>query len=94
VRELRDVIEIAVEVSDKDFIDMEGLPQYFQESLTRPKKIPFIRREELSTMDALEKEYIIYLLKITDSNMTETAKTMGISRSTLYNKIEKYGIPH
>jgi len=94
VKELKDVIEIAVEVSDKDFIDMEGLPQYFQESLARPKKIPFIRREELSTMDALEKEYIVYLLKITDSNMTQTAKTLGISRSTLYNKIEKYHIPH
>lgn len=94
VRELKDVMDMAVEVSDKDFIDMESLPQYFQESLARPKKIPFIRREELSTMDALEKEYIIYLLKITDSNMTQTAKTLGISRSTLYNKIEKYHIPH
>jgi len=94
VRELKDVLEQAVENSKKEFIDMSDLPPYFQDTLGKSKKIPFLRREDLSTLNELEREYILYLLKVTDNHMSKTAKIMGISRSTLYNKVKKYQIPH
>ncbi len=94
VRELKDVLERAAETSKKEFIDINDLPPYFQESLEKPKIIPFLRRENLSTLEELEKEYILYLLKITNNHMSQTSQIMGISRSTLYNKVEKYRIPH
>ena len=94
VRELKDVLEQAVETSKKEFIDMSDLPPYFQDMLGKAKKIPFLRRQDLSTLEELEKEYILYLLKVTDNHMSKTAKIMGISRSTLYNKVEKYHILH
>lgn len=94
VRELEDVLERAVEISKKEFIDMSDLPPYFQETLGKPKKIPFLRRQDLSTLEELEKDYIIYLLKVTHNHMSKTAGVMGISRSTLYNKVRKFQIPH
>jgi DNA-binding NtrC family response regulator len=94
VRELEDVLEQAVETSKKEYIDISDLPPYFQEAMEKPKKIPFLRRKDLPTLNELEKEYILYLLKVTDNHMSKTAKIMGISRSTLYNKIRRYRIPH
>jgi DNA-binding NtrC family response regulator len=47
---------------------------------------------ELPTMEKLKKEYISYLLKVTDKNILETAKILNISRSSLYQKLNKYKI--
>jgi DNA-binding NtrC family response regulator len=46
----------------------------------------------LSTLDDLEKEYITYLLKVTNHNLKKTAKILDISRTTLYNKLGKYNL--
>ena len=62
-------------------------------SLSVKSQIPFIHKENLSTLDELEKEYIIYLLKHTGNNVRKTAKILNISRTTLYNKLEKFNIP-
>ncbi len=42
--------------------------------------------------DDLEKEYIKYLMKLTNNNKRKTAKILNISRTTLYNKLAKYNI--
>ncbi|MFW6136445.1 MAG: helix-turn-helix domain-containing protein [Candidatus Aminicenantaceae bacterium] len=94
VRELRDVLESAVRKTDKSFVDVPDLPEYFKQWAQEPGGIPYIRREDLSTLDELEEEYIPYLLRVTQNNLSRTAQIMGISRSTLDNKIKKYDIPH
>ncbi|MBU1186396.1 MAG: DNA-binding response regulator, partial [Acidobacteria bacterium] len=48
--------------------------------------------ENLSTLDELEKEYIQYLLKVTEQNLRKTASILNISRTTLYNKLKKFGL--
>jgi transcriptional regulator of acetoin/glycerol metabolism len=40
----------------------------------------------------LERDKIIQVLKSTGGNKLETAKTLGIGRQTLYNKIKEYDI--
>jgi DNA-binding NtrC family response regulator len=92
VRELQNVLERAAMVTKKDFIDLEDLPTYLQDSVDVPRNIPFINRANLSSMEDLEKEYIQYILKITRHNMKRTAEILKISRTTLYNKTEKFGI--
>jgi DNA-binding NtrC family response regulator len=52
----------------------------------------FVGREHLSSLDDLEKDYITYLLKVTKRNLRQTAKILGISRTTLYNKLARYKI--
>jgi len=92
IRELENVIESAALVAKKDFLDIPDLPKYLQKIETLEKTVPFIERKRLSTLDELEKEYIIHLLKITDSNLKKTAGILDISRTTLYSKIKKYNI--
>ncbi|MGI8964835.1 MAG: sigma-54-dependent transcriptional regulator [Limisphaerales bacterium] len=48
--------------------------------------------ENLTLMEAMEKNTIEKILKETGGNKLETAKRLGIGRQTLYNKIKMYGI--
>lgn len=92
IRELENVLERAVMLSSREFIDLEDLPKDLQTTFSSAKKIPFINKENLSTLEDLEKDYIIYLLEATGGNMRKTAKILDISRTTLYNKLAKYSI--
>jgi transcriptional regulator with PAS, ATPase and Fis domain len=92
VRELENVMESAAMLSKKEFIGLSDLPKYFQDSFPSPEKIPFIKREQLTTLKDLEKDYISYILKLTNNNLRKSAKIMNISRTTLYNKLKKYKI--
>ncbi len=44
------------------------------------------------TLRTLEKDYIGFLLDLTDQNRAEVSRILAISRSTLYHKISRYGI--
>jgi len=44
-------------------------------------------------LEELEKEYIAYVLKVTEHNLKKAAEVLSISRTTLYNKLAKYGLP-
>ena len=90
IRELENVLQSAVLVSKKDFIDLADLPKNLRDFLPARSGMPFIDKENLSTLDDLEKEYIAYLLKVTNHNLKKTAKILNISRTTLYNKLGKY----
>ncbi|PLT31927.1 helix-turn-helix domain-containing protein [Bacillus sp. V5-8f] len=39
-----------------------------------------------------DREYIIYIFHKTNGNRAKAAKELGISRSALYRKIQKYNI--
>ena len=92
VRELENVLESASILTKKDYIDIPDLPKYLQDYYDSLDKIPFIERQELSTLDDLEKDYIIHILKLTENNLRKAAKILDISRTTLYSKLKKYGI--
>ena len=44
------------------------------------------------TLKKQEKDYIGFLLEITDQNRAEVSRILAISRSTLYHKIRRYRI--
>jgi DNA-binding NtrC family response regulator len=92
VRELENVLESASILTKKNYIDIPDLQKYLQEYHDSLDKIPFIEREKLSTLEDLEKDYIIHILKHTDNNLQQAAKILDISRTTLYSKLKKYGI--
>lgn len=94
IRELENVLESSCLLSQKEFIDFPELPKYLRDAPQAPNNFPFISRENLSTLDELEKEYITYLLKFAGRNLKKTAGILNISRTTLYNKLKKYEIPH
>ena len=44
------------------------------------------------SLEALEKEHILRVLKETKGHRGQTASLLGIDRKTLYQKIKKYGL--
>ncbi|MDH4196532.1 MAG: sigma-54 dependent transcriptional regulator [Candidatus Aminicenantes bacterium] len=93
IRELETVLKDAATLAKTDFIDVANLPRRLLDLQAAEMPGPFIPRAHLSTLADLEKEYIAYLLKTTRRNLKRTAQILGISRTTLYNKLKKYKIP-
>jgi DNA-binding NtrC family response regulator len=65
---------------------------YLQRYLGLDEEREFVRPAGFPTLRALEKDYIGFLLEITDQNRAEVSRILAISRSTLYHKIRRYRI--
>jgi DNA-binding NtrC family response regulator len=65
---------------------------YLQRYLGIDERREFARPAGFPTLRTLEKDYIGFLLEITDQNRAEVSRILAISRSTLYHKISRYGI--
>lgn len=85
VRELKNCIERAVVMGDGKVIQPEDLPHGFR---TGGKVLPV----PLGSLDQMEEDHIIRVLRHTGWNKSDAARILGITRQTLDNKIEKYKI--
>ena len=92
VRELANVLESAVLLCKKDFLDIANLPKYLRDFVPPEGAVALAGHGRLSSLNDLERDYITYLLKVTKGNLRQTAKILSISRTTLYNKLAKYGL--
>jgi DNA-binding NtrC family response regulator len=91
VRELENVLERAVLLTDDDFIQPEDLP--FPKVLDAAKQVELPDQTSLNNvLSAFERQYILHMLKNFDGNRSETARALNIDPSTLYRKMEKLGI--
>lgn len=92
IRELQNAMERAYIMSDGKFID-EG---HFPEQILAPKVVeaPVEKRPEWEdiTLSDLEKRHILLTLDQMSNNKTKTAKMLGITVKTLYNKLHSYGM--
>ena len=85
VRELENVVEHAFILARGGFIQVSDLPAYLRDT----------RRQSPSTGDGLEemeKQHLIRVLGECQGNKIQAARRLKISRSTLYRKMELYGI--
>ena len=91
IRELENVIQYAFIRCKADLIGLEHLSEELFEKTD-------YRKESLSDLQTLhhpeEVEQIRSLLNRHGGNRIETAKALGISRSTLWRKIKKYSLVH
>ena len=86
IRELENTIERLVILCKDRIIRVEYLPQNIKKERKEEPSI-FIPNKPLEEM---EKQYIYEVLKENKWNKSKSAKTLGIERKTLYNKIDKY----
>jgi DNA-binding NtrC family response regulator len=84
VRQLQNEIQRTVLMAEGNMVDVQD----FSISTTAPEG----EVQDLTLMEAMERNTIIQVLKETGGNKLETAKRLGIGRQTLYNKIKVYGI--
>ena len=65
---------------------------YLQRYLGLDERREYHTPAGLPTLQALEKDYIRFLLDVTSRNRTEVSRILDISRSTLYHKLRRYRI--
>lgn len=91
VRELENVVERAVILTPGDFIVPESLPTYFHKMGAAPAPVP----ANLSLEAALalaEERILLETLETCNWNRQLSARTLGISRTTLFNKMRRFSL--
>ncbi len=92
VRELRNVVERLLIMTERDIIDIEDLPEYIRGD----SSIYFPDAKNIKSLkefrELAEKRFIIEKLKENNWNISKTARAIGTPRSNLYKKLEQYGI--
>jgi DNA-binding NtrC family response regulator len=92
IRELRNVLERAAIMSEKDLISRSSLPGEFGRVGTKgPSDLSSIKFPVGTTVDAMERELILQTLQATGNNKTRAAELLGVSLKTLHNKLKEYG---
>jgi two-component system, NtrC family, response regulator len=88
IRELKNIIERSVILSNNNELTIDILPLDFQKSFVGEKG------SQLSafSLSSVEKLHIQKVLNYTNGNKTETAKLLNIALTTLYRKLEEYKI--
>jgi DNA-binding NtrC family response regulator len=96
VRELQNVVERAFILAEGAIIEKLHLDQNIQNAEIKPivekavvsRSVDFVH----VTLDELEKGHIMSTLENLSGNKTKTAKVLGITVKTLYNKLHSYGV--
>ena len=92
VRELKNIIERLLIMTDKDAIDKKDLPDQVQGegqiSLPDAAKVQTLK----DFRDLAEKDFILAKLEENNWNISQTAREIDTPRSNLYKKLEQYGI--
>ena len=83
IRELKNVIERVVILSDGPVLQASLLPYEFHQGNVEG---------DAMKMETVEKMHIMKVLKYTGNNKTETSRLLGIGLTTLYRKLEDYHI--
>jgi two-component system response regulator AtoC len=84
VRELANVIERAVIVSDSKHIEVKDLPDGIRAAAQAYK-----RRENPLSLAEVEADYLAETLAATKGNKAEAARLLGISRKNLYERLAR-----
>jgi two-component system, NtrC family, response regulator AtoC len=82
VRELRNVLERAIVVASGQVIQAQDL------GLRRPPADDGVG--SMASLDDVERHHIAHVLQESAGNISQAARTLGIDRATLYNKLRKY----
>ena len=91
VRQLRQTIERAVLVLDGDRLDASHLRALVELGAEgeRPPALPI---PGAMTLDEIERAMIERALKQFGGNLTRAAEALGVSRTALYRRLQKYGL--
>jgi transcriptional regulator with PAS, ATPase and Fis domain len=98
IRELENIIEHAVVMAEENEITERDLPESMFVNrllLAAPDSRTdggTYKNGRIATLAEVERDHIKFTLTATNHNYTEAAKTLGISRSTLWRKIKEYNL--
>lgn len=89
VRELRNTIERLIVYGRGSILEVSDLPPAMVTQEHTVKERP---STDLTTLDELERRYLLQVLAAVDGNRTRAAAILGVDRRTLYRMAERFGI--
>jgi DNA-binding NtrC family response regulator len=87
VRELENIIERAVALTEHEEIGLQDLPADLQEL-----EFNTVEGDGLPTLSEIERRYILKVLQKTDYNKGMAAQILNVPRTTLWRKLKTYGL--
>jgi two-component system response regulator HydG len=90
VRELRNVVERAAMLTDSGEIGLDVLDLPVESK--KPGQVAPDLEKEDATLVAVERDHIVRVLERVGGSRTRAAKLLGISRSTLWEKLKRLGL--
>ena len=93
IRQLKNLVERTILVSKKDHLDEDDFRP--QVEVTTAKKGP-VQLPDVGnfTLEEMEIQMINKAMLFHKNRISKVAKSLGITRSTLYRRLEKYNIPY
>jgi two-component system response regulator HydG len=90
VRELENALERAVVLTPANEVTPASLPARVREAPTQ--RVVSDEAPANPSMEVIERAYIHWVLQAEGGNKTRAAEVLGIDPSTLYRKLNRYGI--
>ncbi len=92
IRELENLVERMVVLSDENSLTLADLPDYVGKPLQVFGNVKFELPAENISLDEVEREIIRYALEMHTGNQSHTARYLGITRSALIYRMQKSGL--
>ena len=92
VRELENAIERAVLYETTDRLQTQNLFLHQTQEGSQPATRTPMGTTVILPLEEVERRAIVHALKVTNNNIHDAAQALGIGRSTLYRKLEKYNL--
>jgi transcriptional regulator with PAS, ATPase and Fis domain len=93
VRQLENVIQSMMAVASGDILDVADLPDEVRGTTsTAETRLGGLKPSTQAAVDQIEKNRILDELAANKWNVTRTARSLGISRATLQNKMKKFSL--
>lgn len=91
IRELKNLVERTVLITAKNYLEVEDFRAHFQGAAkkTGSGDLPTVGS---MTLEEMEREMIQRAMDYYNQHVTNAAKALGLTRSALYRRLEKYGI--
>jgi two-component system response regulator HydG len=91
VRELQNCIERAVALARYEQLTVDDLPEQVRAYRRSHVLVAGDDPSELVSLDEVERRYILRVVEASGGNKTLAADVLGITRKTLYRKLQEYG---
>ncbi len=93
VREICNVVERAVLLTEGDHIDVDSLPpEVRNQGVEGERQASFSLGPGGVDLEQLERELLMEALRVAEGNRTEAGRLLGLSRHQIRNRLKKYGV--
>ncbi len=91
IRQLKNLVERSVLLAGGDLLEMEDISKHLPEQ-THPRTVNASLPE--MTLEEMEYQMIVRAMEFHRNRLSKVAESLGITRFSLYRRLEKYGITY